>query len=216
MKLRILLLALGVAAPAAPASAQDTLASPLARVDAWAGLGWHHARLVEEGEYDDWYHSSLSGNASAGWYWTDHLKTEIDATTTSRGEIFVFEPGFVNGQPAGRYGSIRHRTRSLGLTQQYQFLRNAWFHPYLGAGLDIVRETEDEHFEPVQIFDRSGGRVIEPPHDETSRRTFVRAAASLGFKAYLSPRAYFRTDARIGARSRIEDVVVRFGVGVDF
>jgi outer membrane protein W len=215
MKLRILLLALGVAAQAAPVSAQDTLSSPVARVDAWAGLGWHHARLAEEGAYDDWYHTSHAGNVSAGWYWTDHLKTEIDASATSRGQIFVADTTFVNGQPAGRYGFLRHHTQSLGLTQQYQFLRNAWFHPFLGVGLDFVRETEEEHFEAIQLFDRSNG-VIEPPHDETSRRTFVRAAASIGFKGYLSRRAYFRSDLRIGVRSQIEDVVMRFGVGVDF
>jgi hypothetical protein len=217
MKLRILLLALGVAAQAAPAHAQDTIASPLVRVDAWAGLGWHHARVAEQGEYEDWYHSSLSGNASAGLYWTDHLKTEIDLGATSRGQIFVVEPVLVDGQQVGRYGWITHRTHTLGVTQQYQFFRNAWFHPYIGAGLDLVRESKAERFEALQVFDRLGrGRIIEPGHDESSRRLLVRAAASLGFKAYLSRRAYFRTDARIAMRSQIEDVVVRFGVGLDF
>jgi outer membrane protein W len=218
MKLRILLFALGIAAHAQAAHAQDLIAAPLVRADAWAGVGWHHARLAEEGEYDDWYHRSLSGSASAGWYWTDHLKTEIDAGTTSRGRIFVSEFAVVNGQPTNRYGYITHRTRTLGVTQQYQFLRNAWFHPYIGAGFDLVRETEEEEFQPIFVFDRTSGRsvVVEPPDDETSRRLFVRAAASVGFKAYVSRRAYFRSDARIGVRRQIEDVVVRFGFGVDF
>jgi outer membrane protein W len=218
MKLRILLLALGAAAQAASAHAQDHITQPLVRADAWAGFGWHHARVAEAGEYDEWYHRSASGIAGAAWYWTDHLRTEIDAGATSRGRIFVFEPAFTGGPGTGRYGWIRHATRTVGVTQHYQFFRNAWFHPYLGAGVDIFRETKDEHLEPVIGFDRVTGRtrVLEEARDESSSRTLVRPAASLGFKGYLSRRAYFRTDVRMGVRRQIEDVVVRFGFGVDF
>jgi hypothetical protein len=86
------------------------------------------------------------------------------------------------------------------------------------VGLDVLREDEDEHFEPVIVFDRAASRtrVVEPASDESSRRTFIRPAASLGFKGYLSRRAYFRADARIGVKRQIEDVIVRFGFGVDF
>jgi outer membrane protein W len=217
MKLRIVLLALGVAAQPASADAQDIVTRPLVRADAWAGLGWHHARLAEPGEYDEWYHRSVSGTLGAAWYWTDHLRTEIDAGATSRGRAFVFEPAIAEGQATGRYGWIRHRTRAAGLTQQYQFFRNAWFHPYLGAGIDVLREKQDEHSEPVLTFNHAGrASVIAPGHDESISRTVVRPAASLGFKAYLTRRAYFRTDARIGVRRQIEDVIVRVGFGVDF
>jgi hypothetical protein len=217
MKLRILLFAIVLAACSTPVHGQDVIAGPVTRADAWAGLGWHHARIAEEGEYDDWYHRSLSGTAGAAWYWTDHFRTEIDLGATSGGQVFVFEPLVVNRQQTGRYGFITHRTRTLGLTQHYQFFRNVWFHPYIGAGLDLVRETKEERLEPVQLFDRFGpGPVIEPAHEESSRRFMVRPAASLGFKAYLSSRAYFRSDARIGVRQRIEDVIVRFGFGIDF
>lgn len=217
MKLRILFLAVGIAAHAQAAHAQDLIIQPLVRADAWAGFGWHHARLAEPGEYDEWYHRSVSGTAGAAWYWTDHLRTEIEAGATSRGRVYVFEPVFGDGQVPGRYGWIQHRTRALGITQHYQFFRNAWFHPYLGAGVDVVRESKDEHVEPVLLFDRGGrATVIEPGRDETSNRTVIRPAASVGFKAYLSRRAYFRSDARIGVRRQIEDVVVRFGFGVDF
>jgi hypothetical protein len=217
MKLRILVLAIGVAALPGPADAQDVITRPLVRADTWAGIGWHHARVAEEGEYDDWYHRSVSGTAGAAWYWTDHLRTEIDIGATSGGQVFIFEPLIANGQQTGRYGFITRRTRTLGLTQHYQFFRNAWFHPYIGAGLDLVHETKDERFEPVRVFDRFGpGPIIEPAHEESSGRFMVRPAASLGFKAYLSPRAYFRSDARIGVRRQIEDVIVRFGFGVDF
>jgi opacity protein-like surface antigen len=215
MKLRIVILAIGVAAPAA-AQAQDVV-RPVARADAWAAVGWHHARLAEAGEYDDWYHSSVAGTLGASWYWTDHLRTEIDAGATSRGRIYVFEPAFTDNQITGRYGWIRHRTRAVGVTHHYQFFRNAWFHPYLGVGVDVIHQTEDEHVEPVLAFDRVGrSTVLEPARDESTTRTLARPAASLGFKAYLTPRAYFRTDARIGVRRQIEDVIVRFGFGVDF
>jgi outer membrane protein W len=217
MKVRILLLALGVTAQAASGSAQDIFTRPVTRADAWAGFGWNHARLAEAGEYDNWYHESVSGALGAAWYWTDHLRTEIEAGGTSRGRITVFEPGLVDGQLTGRYGWIQHRLRTVGGTQHYQFFRNAWFHPYVGAGFDILREEKDEHIEPVILFD-AGGRttVLEAASDESSSRTSIRAAASFGFKAYLARRAYFRTDARIGLGRQIDDVVVRFGFGVDF
>jgi hypothetical protein len=216
MKLPILLLATIVSAVARPVHAQDAIALPLVRADAWAGFGWHHARVADAGEYDDWYHRSASATAGAAWYWTDHLRSEIDIGATSGGEVFVFEPAFIDGQQTSRYGFVTHRTRALGLTQHYQFFRNAWFHPYVGAGLDLVHETRDERFEALQVFDRFGPRTIEPAHEESSRGLIVRPAASLGFKAYLSPRAYFRSDARIGVRHRIDDVIVRFGFGIDF
>jgi hypothetical protein len=217
MKLRILLLAIAFAACSGRAHAQDVIAGRLARADAWAGLGWHHARVAEDGEYDDWYHRSLSGTAGAAWYWTDHLRTEIDIGATSRGELFVFEPLVINGQQTGRYGFVTHRTRALGLTQHYQFFRNAWFHPYVGGGLDVLQQTTDERIEPIELFDPIGrGRISEPAHEESSHEVLLRPAASVGFKAYLSPRAYFRSDVRIGFRSRVDDVIVRFGFGVDF
>jgi outer membrane protein W len=216
MKRRIVILAIGVTAQAASAHAQD-VARPLARVDAWAGFGWHHARLAEPGEYDEWYHSSVAGTLGAAWYWTEHLRTEIDVGATSRGRVYFFEPAFADPQVTGRYGWIRHRTRAVGVTQHHQFFRNAWFHPYLGVGVDVIREAEDEHIEPVLAFDRVGrSTVLEPARDESTTRTLVRPAASLGFKTYLTRRAYFRTDARIGLRRQIEDVIVRFGFGVDF
>jgi len=217
MKRHVLGAALAFALHAASAHAQD-VASPLTRADVWAGVGWHHAHLEEAGEYDDWYHRSASGTVSAGWYFTNHFKAELDLGATSHGRVYVFSGAFVDGDPAPRYGWITHSTRMLGVTGQYQFLDNAWFHPFLGAGLDVVREKEQEQLQPVVVFDRltQRSRVVEPAREESSTHVLVRPAASMGFKAYMTRRAYFRTDARIRFSDRIEDVIVRFGLGVDF
>ena len=36
--------------------------------------------------------------------------------------------------------------QSLAVSQQYQFFRNQWFHPHVGAGVDIARETTREQY----------------------------------------------------------------------
>jgi hypothetical protein len=40
--------------------------------------------------------------------------------------------------------------------------------------------------------------------------------AATGFKAYLAQRAFFRSDLRFAFRDGLEDVLLRFGFGVDF
>jgi len=217
MKGPILAAALAIAGHAVPATAQD-VANPLTRADVWAGVGWHHAHVEEAGEYDDWYHRSASGTVSAGWYFTNHLKTEVDLGGTSQGRVNVFSGAFLDGEQSARYGWITQSTRMLGVTGQYQFFENAWFHPYLGAGLDLVREKQQEQLQPVLVFDRitQRSRVVEPAREESATNILVRPAASMGFKAYMTRRTYFRTDARLRFSDRIEDVIVRFGVGLDF
>jgi hypothetical protein len=40
--------------------------------------------------------------------------------------------------------------------------------------------------------------------------------AALGFKAYMTPRAFFRNDLRLVLSDKIDAVIWRFGIGVDF
>ena len=44
-------------------------------------------------------------------------------------------------------------SRAWPIAQQYQFFRNQWFHPHVGGGVDIARETTTEEYEPVFVFD---------------------------------------------------------------
>ena len=46
--------------------------------------------------------------------------------------------------------------------------------------------------------------------------TEVRPFVATGFKAYMTQRAFFRSDVRVGVRDGVDEVLLRFGFGVDF
>jgi len=74
--------------------------------------------------------------------------------------------------------------------------------------------------EPVAFRGTDRGleaRTGAPP-ERFPKRTEVHARpfAGLGFKAYMSPRSYFRTDLKFVIDGGVEEVMMRFGIGVDF
>jgi outer membrane protein W len=165
--------------------------------------------------YDDWYRT-WNGTFSAGYYWTEHLKTELDAAWTSEGRLY--ETRVLRG---GAYAPVEHlfSTRSVTLKQQYQFGHNASFHPHLAIGLAIewVRYTEKQaaayltaRTPPYAVFVYPA-RTVGPITD-------VRALPVIeaGFKAYFSERVFFRSDLNVGLRGGVRHVTVRSGLGLDF
>jgi outer membrane protein W len=205
----IAVVALLVAAPAARAQA---LSEPVSRVDVSAALGWLSANksgLDSEYSRNDWYNTSLYGGAGAGWYWTDHWKTEIDGGLSSPAELSVYSTSVTNGRTVS-LSHYKFATRRLAIGQQYQFFRNSWIHPFVGAGLDLTWEetTRTDEIYPDPL-------VRTTTH---SRRTelLTRPFATFGAKAYLTPHAFFRTDLKLVAREGVSEAFVRLGLGVDF
>jgi hypothetical protein len=49
---------------------------------------------------------------------------------------------------------------------------------------------------------------------ETPRHT--RPFAGFGFKSYMTPRSFFRSDVKLVFRDGIDEVLLRLGFGVDF
>jgi hypothetical protein len=208
-------LCLGASALAQPAST----AAPVARADTAGSIAWLSEQRDTPGILRvSRRHRNVRAAASAGWYWTDHLKSEIDFSVGRRGSDYRSEQIVINGLPAYVNTESEFSRRTLGLSQQYQFFRNAWFHPHLAAGAHITWERITERTQPVVVFDRPGpGRVIADeqvsgPRTDVTVRPFVAA----GFKAYVLPRAFFRSDLRAGFRSGLDEVMVRFGFGIDF
>lgn len=217
----ILLAAMAVAGAAATAAAQTVPPppSPIARGDFTATVGWFNANKSDASResYNDWYNSSGYGGLSAGWYWTDNHKTEIDFGATSQGDIHTSYAVVVDGVQTYRNSRFEFTTRKLTIGQQYQGFRNAWFHPHLAAGLDLTWETTREERSPTYSYDRGTTRLLDPggsfgPDVELVARPF----AAVGYKAYMSPRVFFRNDLRFTFKSGIDEVLLRFGVGVDF
>jgi hypothetical protein len=204
---------------AAPARSQPVAASPspLVRADASGTLGWLMVRTDGMPSYDDWY-SSLYGGGSAGWYWTDHLKTEVEGGRSAEVERHVYRSERLDNQWITRESTFRVGTRRLAIAQLYQFYRNVGFHPYLGAGIDLAWERKEQEDEPVLLHGPTGpAQVIDPGGVHPPRTDLVtRPFAAVGFKAYASPRVFFRTDLKVAMRGGVDEVFLRLGFGVDF
>lgn len=152
-------------------------------------------------------------------YWTDHLKTQVDFGAAGEGRQYRTETIVVNGQTTGSSSELTVRQESVAIAQHYQFFRNQWFHPHLGAGADIARETTTENYYPVSFYDsitRTSRQISAARTEGPDRRIIVRPFAQAGFKAYLTRRAFFTADTRALFRNGLDEVLLRCGFGVDF
>jgi hypothetical protein len=203
---------------ALPAFSQTV--SPVARADMTAAIGW----LVLQDHDDsspysdnDW-HNSFFGGGGAGWYWTDHLKTELDLGAGTAVQAYRVTPVTINGRTHYVSAQSRLARRMIGVSQQYQFFRNVWFHPHIAAGANVTWEKSTDGIHPIVIYDPvlpprvvEGGRTDGPKTDVT-----VRPFLATGFKAYVTQHGFFRTDLRVAFRSGADEVLLRIGFGVDF
>ena len=166
----------------------------------------------------DW-RDSLFAAASAGWLWSDNLKTELDFGAGTRARSYRSELVVIDGRPSYRVSDRRFSRRTFGISQQYQFFHNVWFHPHVAVGVNLTSERFTERTQPIYVYDDVtrtsryvGGLEIDGPKSETTVRPFV----ATGFKAYMSPRAFFRGDMRVAFRGGVDEVLMRLGFGVDF
>lgn len=204
-----------------PASAQEPSRTPLTRADTHFVIGWQNLNKEQPGNqnFDNWVNGIFYGGAGAGWYWTDHLKTQVDFGAGSEGQQYRYEQLFINGQTTSTSSRVHVRQQSVAVSQQYQFFRNQWFHPHVGAGVDIARERTTEEYSPIFVFDpvTRTSRLLEPPRNEgPEHRTIARPFAELGFKAYMTRRTFFTADTRLMYRKGLDEVLFRLGFGVDF
>lgn len=215
------LAAAALLAGAALAGAQEPPRVPPVRGDAHVVIGWQnlHKEQPERQYRDDWINRIFYGGAGAGWYWTEHLKTQVDFGAGSKGRQYRFEPLVINGQNTGTSSRVSVKQQSVAIAQHYQFFRNQWFHPHVGAGIDIARETTSEEYQPIVVFDNvtRTSRQVRPARTEgPDHRTIARPFVETGFKAYMTRRAFFTGDSRLMFRNGLEEVLFRFGFGVDF
>jgi hypothetical protein len=112
----------------------------------------------------------------------------------------------------------RFSTRRIAVSQQYQFLHNAWVHPHAGLGLDVTWERTEREDAPVFTYDVQARttRLLRPAFTApVTTRVLYRPFAEIGFKAYMNRKVFFRADMRTVFHSGIDEVLFRFGVGVD-
>jgi hypothetical protein len=156
MRARVRLIAAALGVLARPVHGQVVPGQPVARVDVAVFTGSFSADTAElaifdeQPYYDQWVHMAMF-EASAGYYWTDHLKTEFEALWTTEGETsgsgIIELPGITTGWV---YHTNRFTARQFGIGQLWQFGRNAMFHPWIGAGVDFVH-IDHELDRPAQF-----------------------------------------------------------------
>jgi hypothetical protein len=215
--LQRILLAAALVAGARETSAQTGPSLPRADLSGTAGWLLAGTAIYEPRDSKDW-RNSLFGAVSTGWYWTDNLKTEIDVGAGAQAAGYRFQYVVVNGRPTYRNSDYTFSRRILGLSQQYQFFRNAWFHPHVAVGANLTWERSTEHFSSVFVGDLPGDpRALPPTTTEGPETTFtVRPFVATGFKAYMTPRSFFRSDLRLRFDRGLDETQVRFGFGIDF
>lgn len=191
------------------------------RWDAAAQVAWlGEHRPGSPVQWDRWF-DVAAGGGLLGYYWTPHLKAEFDVATSTKGEMYSVEPLVLPGSAAAFYLQRDHEfrisTASAGLIGQ--LFENAWFHPFVGGGIELVHERERvETALPVGLPRDPRALVIVPdPGTETRVRYAARPYAATGFKAYVSDHTFIRTDLR-GSWSAggLAALAWRSGIGVDF
>jgi opacity protein-like surface antigen len=188
----------------------------LPRIDLNGNIGWFNHQ-AGSGECCRWYNDSLWAGLEGGYYWTEHVKTEVgfSATTEGRAYSYSYEGAVtIGGERYQQWSQARVRTRRLTAVQVYQFRHNAWVHPFVGIGMNLVREQrrEERHLSPLTAYTPGRDTLqVLTTHDNT-----LRASALAGVKGYVSARVFLRTDFALAFRERVDEVVLRFGFGVDF
>ena len=209
----------------APVLAQPAAAPPAAaqRGDFHAVIGWQNLRQERGADardsYNNWANGIFYGGLGAGWHWTEHHKTQVDLGAGTRGEHYHYRAFSIGPAQGSEVSHVTVQQQSVAVSQQYQFFRNQWFHPRVGVGVEIGRETRTQRFEPVFVYDpvlRSSRQIAPARVEGPAHRLIGRPFGELGFKAYMTRRAFFTTDMRVMARSGIDEVLFRFGFGVDF
>jgi hypothetical protein len=197
----------------------QTAPSPLSRFDVAASIGSFSRNQAELSEWGEWANSLFRG-FSGGIYWTDNLKTELDIAWSGEGEAYGTEAVQVSGVSFTQlYVEHRYRSFNISAGQVYQFRRNALFHPFVTGGVDIDRERHEIERPPQPVYFGPGPpprTLALPAQIRTETNVRVRPFAATGFKAYFSERGFFRTELKMNFTERVDQVVWKLGVGVDF
>ena len=179
---------------------------PLSRHDVTISTGWIGAGYHNLEEYRRW-HGSVFGGLSLGQYWTDNLKTDVEAGWLSTVKSENYEPvQTAAGRSFARELAVMKDLR-LSLSQSVQFGRNAWVHPFLAAGVDVdyLRSIRDR---PAQ----QGVAATRVSERDLRLVPFVKG----GFKIYASDRAFIVQEFKFGVADGLDHALWKTGVGIDF
>jgi len=192
-----------------------------ARWDVSGQLSMLNRNKSDLSQWDHWY-SVAAVNGTGGHYWTPHFKSEFEIGMGGEGTIDAEEETAVPGQsfPYLRYRDHKLREMTVGATAFYQFFENQWVHPFVGGGAELVRERHFADGMPAASvrFSTAVPNLVLPAVPAIDTISYsVRPVLTGGFKFYVSPRAFVRTDVRTAlSTDRPVAWEWRGGIGFDF
>jgi opacity protein-like surface antigen len=207
----------------APSLAMSQTTDP-AKWDVNASAGLFQGRPTDDTRgWDDWYSEGRYA-ASLGYYWTNHLKTELEFSTTGEGrrftQHFVAVPGVAVNYPIGVEEFYKLRQTSARVV--WQFNDNVWVHPYVNAGM-VYEAEHRRQWSPSEFYYPPGDprTVTRVPinHDLNGDRGTdhrVGFTAGGGAKFYFSPKAYINAGMQITRAKPSTTFSVLTGIGVEF
>ncbi len=201
-----------------PAWSEAQVALP--RNDAVISIGWAGSEIGLT-DYDRW-RASLFLGAGGGHYWTDHLKTEVEAGWYNAADSETYEELVIGGLRTSARSMYRIGEVRLAVGQVYQFGRNDWMHPYVGAGADVIRRSValDRPAQQGFAYSTQPGQtsrdVAIPSLRAHDSSTLVRPFIKTGAKMYASERIFFVTDLKVGFAPDLDHVLWKLGLGFDF
>jgi hypothetical protein len=193
---------------------------PSTRNDVTVSTGWIGARYRNVDDYRQW-HGSLFGGANVGHYWTENLKTDVEAGWLSTTKAHSYESIFINGDRAFVQGDYVVKDLKLSVSQIFQFGHHAWVHPFLGAGVDLDhrRTAEDRPSQQAFVYPTGSGpsrSILIPGIHERVRAVRAVGFAKGGFKVYLSDRAFVVQEVKFGLDRGLDHLLWKTGLGIDF
>jgi hypothetical protein len=181
-----------------------------------------HRPAASDYSYDNWYNEGRYA-ASIGYYWTEHLKTEIEFAHSPEGDLHFQELSRVPGTGAlhSVYGQSFHRLQQTALRLVWQFGRNAWIHPYVNGGA-VLDADRQRRYSPVTYSYPGDPRAVPPivvrPEINSGPDTAYRYGVSVGAgtKFYVVPQAYINTGAQWTYTRPAKTLTVLVGFGMEF
>jgi opacity protein-like surface antigen len=192
----------------------------LPRWDVSGDVGWLSSNKSEIGpDWNDWYDVASAGG-SAGYYVTPNLKAELRLAFSGEGSVYQEQRIDISGQtfPAFRLHEHHFRATTLRGGVAYQFFQNRWFHPHVGVGIEVARESDRTFAQELRVPSRVPGvPLVIPAVDGGATVSWaVRPVVSTGFKWYVNERGFIRSDVSVAiGNKRAAHVTWTAGIGVD-
>jgi hypothetical protein len=197
--------------------------SEAAAVDKWDIAGTWGLAIVGK-EDDPPFGGDRDGaqawNLDAGRYLSTHLKIDAGVMRTSSYNNSNPRSFPVPGLPPEYYyitwAQTRVHSTSFSAAATYQFFENQFAHPFVSAGVALVRQAEHS-IRPQHLVTLSRIPYEIPAIDQRTTKLFARPFVATGWKSYFNERIFIRSEVLIAVKPEgFSHATMRIGAGFDF